>query len=122
MRALALAILMATPAAAHDTLRPEIPSGTVVVMQPLFLDNHRTGAGPVRLVTHPHSPQVAARLTVPEYTRYQNAYRRALTHLSFHMPVHRAEREAHHRAWHAVVAPTSTGLPTSFVTDPIPRR
>ena len=111
---IALAAAGAAPAAAHDVIKHvRVPDGPVTVLRPLWPEFRRAGTGAVRLAYH--DPDLAARLDVPSFYAYENAYRRAMARLSMRMSVARAEPIARHEAWHAVVG--GRGDPVGVIVD-----
>lgn len=108
----------AAPAAAHDLPHVEQPPALVVVQRPWLPEWGRTGGeGAVRVIHH--DERLAARVGVADYAAWSRAYDRALTRLSFRMPVAQARAAARHHAFHAVVG---RGGAPEFVTTGAPAR
>lgn len=97
----AAAIVMALPAAAHQTVSPVTNPNTNY----LWLDApNTTDAGSARMRIVFNGQEAAAALTPNQYWLYTRAYKRHLTHLSLRHGVHNAEGQARRQAFHDVVA------------------
>ena len=95
--AIAGAMLMAFPAAAHERVVRHDPT----VAQVVHLGTAPTpGNGRIRIVYH---GRTGAMLTLEQFWDYQRAYDHALARYAMHQPIHRAHSSARHAAWHAVV-------------------
>lgn len=94
------ALLLATPATAHEPIVTHAPPIAEVWR---LLDAPEPGEGRVRWV---RQGDHVALMNVDQFWHYERAYEAALARLSFRMPVHSAIPRARAEAWHAVTRVT----------------